>query len=148
MNFREQQEEIINFITTNYPTYLPPIIPAPEITTEFLDFDRFKNDFTLFIDFSRIDFQQSRYDDDCGDIEHLSLVVYLVHRNNKSEILQDKNLESSWAFYTMIKENIGLDVAQDSTIESIDFYNYVEGSKYLVITEMNLSLSIEIYTIL
>jgi hypothetical protein len=144
MNFKEQQQSIIDCITTNYSTYLPPGITAPEITTEFLDFDRFKNDFTVFIDFARIDFRQSEYDDDCGDIEHLALVIYLVHRNNQSEVLQAKNLESAFAFYKMIKENSGLGVAQDTAIDSIDFYNWVEGTRYLVVTEMNLSLSIEI----
>jgi hypothetical protein len=144
LNFKQQQETIINFISTNYSDYLPPDIPAPEITTEFLDFDKFKKDFTLFMDFARIDFRQSNYKDDCGDIEHLSLVIYLVHRNNTVNILQDKNLNSAYSFYTMIREKNGLGVAQDTTIESIDFYNWAEGNKYLVVTEINLSLDIEI----
>jgi hypothetical protein len=144
MTFLEQQQKIINFITTVYPTYLQPPITAPEITTKFLDFDRFKSDFTLFVDFARIGFQQSKYDDDCGDIQQLSLVIYLVHRNNTSEVLQRNNLESAWALYKMIKENIGFGVAQDTTIDSIDFYNWIEGTRFIVVTEMNLSLSIEI----
>jgi hypothetical protein len=144
MNFREQQEKIVKFITDNYVNYLPETIKVSEITTDFLDFDRYKGNFTLFIDFARIDFRQNKYDDDCGDIQHLSLVIYLVHRNNKSDILQSNNLDSAFSFYQMIKNNIGLGAAQDTVIESIDFYNYAEGTKYLVVTEINLSLSIEI----
>jgi hypothetical protein len=141
MTFREQQQAIIDFITTNYNNYYAT---APEITTEFLDFDRFKNDFTLFIDFARMGFQQSSYDDDCGGMEHLSLVIYLVHRNNKSDVLNERNLDSAYAFYRMIKENNGMNVAQDTTIDSIDFYNWAEGNKFLVVTEVNLSLNIEV----
>jgi hypothetical protein len=144
MNFKEQLTTLINFISNNYRNYLPSQISEPEITTEFLDFDKFKKDFTLFIDFSNIDFRQSKYNDDCGDIEHLSLVVYLVHRNNQSDILNERNLDSAYAFYTMIRKNIRLGIAQNTTIESIDFYNYVEGNKYLVCTEINLSLDIEV----
>jgi hypothetical protein len=144
MTFLEQQEKIIDFITDNYKSYLPNTIKEPEITTDFLDFDRFKNDFTLFIDFSKIGFPQSNYDDDCGDIENLSLIIYLVHRNNKSEILNNNNLEAAYSFYKMVKDKPELGVAQSTIIESIDFYKYVEGNKYLVVTEIDMSLSIEI----
>jgi hypothetical protein len=144
MNFYDQQNAIINFLTINYKKYLPPSIMEPEITDEFLDFDKFKKDFTLFIDFNRIDFRSSNYDDDCGDIEHLSLVIYLVHRNNTSRILNENNLASAYAFYEMLKENSRLGVADNTTIDSIDFYKYVEASKYLMCTEINLSLDVEI----
>jgi hypothetical protein len=144
MNFKQQQETLINFIKDNYKKYLPSHIPEPEITTEFLDFDRFKANFTLFIDFTRIDFRQSNYKDDCGNIEHLSVVVYLVHRNNQSTILNELNMDASFAFYKMIEENASLWIAQNTTIDSIDFYKYVEGTKYLVCTEINLTLDVEI----
>jgi hypothetical protein len=142
VNFREQQSLIIQFITDNYKNYLPSSLSEPEITTEFLDFDKFKGDFTLFIDFARIDFPQSNYKDDCEDIEHLALTVYLVHRNNKSEILQANNLDSAYALYTMIKDKPSLGVAENTIIESIDFFNYAEGNKYLVVSEIVLSLDI------
>jgi hypothetical protein len=142
VNFKKQQSLIIQFISDNYKNYLPSQISEPEITTEFLDFDKFKGDFTVFIDFARIDFRQSNYNDDCGDIEHLALTIYLVHRNNKSEILQANNLDSAYALYTMIKNRPGLGVAENTVIESIDFYNYAEGNKYLVVSEITLSLDI------
>jgi hypothetical protein len=144
MNFKEQQEIIIQFIKDNYVNYLPDDLKDFELTLSFLDFDRFKKDFTLFMDFAKIDFRQSNYDDDCGDIEHLTLTIYLVHRNDKSEILQDNNLNSAFAFYEMIKKNPRLGVAQNTIIDSIDFYNYAEANKFLVVTEINLSLDIEI----
>lgn len=144
MNFFDQQNAIINFIFTNYKKYLPHSIPEPELTTDFLDFDRFKKDFTLFIDFAKINFQQSNYKDDCGNIENLSLIIYLVHRNNTTTILNENNLISAYAFYEMINEKPSLGVAQNTVINDIDFYNYVEGNKFLVVTEINLSLDIEI----
>jgi hypothetical protein len=141
VSFREQQEKIIKFITDNYNDFLPAHLQNPTYTTDFLDMDRFKNNFTVFIDFARIDFRQSDFEDDCEDVEHLSLTIYLVHRNDKSEILQDNNLDSAYAFYKMLKEKRFV-ITKDINIESIDFYNYVEGNKFLVITEINLSLQI------
>jgi hypothetical protein len=144
MTFKEQQDTLINFIKDNYKNYLPSHITEPEITTEFLDFDKFKNNFTLFIDFTKIGFPNSNYDDDCGDIENLSLTVYLVHRNNQSAILNELNLDTSFAFYKMIQENQSLGIAEKTNIESIDFYKYTEGNKYLVCTEINLILEVEV----
>jgi hypothetical protein len=144
VNFREQKEKILEFIEKNYINYLPDEFKIFELTTDFLDFDKFKNNFTVFVDFSQINFRQSNYEDDCEDIEHLALKIYLVHRNNQNEILQSNNLDAAFAFYQMIKDNPSLGIAQKIVIESIYFYKYVEGQKYLVCTEINLSRDIEI----
>jgi hypothetical protein len=74
----------------------------------------------------------------------LSVVIYLVHRNNTAAILNELNLDASFAFYRMIEENLSLGIAQKTAIESIDFYKYVEGQKYLVCTEINLMLDVEV----
>jgi hypothetical protein len=144
MNFKDQQTALISFLSTNYKNYLPAYISEPDITTEFLDFDRFKGDFTLFIDFSQINFQQSNYEDDCGDIEHLSLTVYLARRNNISATLQSDILDAAYSFYEMIKNDQRLGIAQSTTIDSIDFFKYVEATKYICVAEIDLSLNVEI----
>jgi hypothetical protein len=141
VSFKEQIEKIIEFIITNYNDFLPQDLQNPTYTTDFLDFDKFKNNFTVFIDYARIDFRQSSFDDDCEDVEHLSLTVYLVHRNNKSETLQNNNLTSAYGFYRMLKEK-RLIIAKDINIESIDFYNWAEANKFLVVSEFTLSLQI------
>jgi hypothetical protein len=144
MTFKEQQDILIKFIKENYKNFLPSHITEPEITTEFLDFDKYKGNFTLFIDFTKIGFPNSNYDDDCGDMENLSLTIYLVHRNNQSAVLNELNLDSAYSFYSMIKDYPSLGIAQKTAIESIDFYKYTEGNKYLVCTEINLILEVEI----
>jgi hypothetical protein len=143
MSFKEQQNTIVAFLTENYNEYLPASLKNPTFTKDFLDFDKYKGDFTVFVDFERIDFRQSNYEDDCRDIEHLSMTVYLVHRNNQSEILNEKNLDAAFSFYELIKDKPALGVAQNTVIESMDFYRYVEGAKYLVCSEIALSLQIE-----
>jgi hypothetical protein len=142
MTFREQQEKIFDFIKDNYNNYLPSHLINPAYTKEFLDFDKYKGNFTVFIDFAKIDFPNSNYSDDCEDIEHLNLTVYLVHRNNQNEILQSNNLDSAYSFYKMIKEKPDLVFVKEIAIESIDFYNWVEGQRYLVVSEITLSLQI------
>jgi hypothetical protein len=111
---------------------------------DFLDFDKYKKDFTLFVDFSRIDFRTSSYDDDCGDIERLLVTIYLVRRNDTPSRIQADLLDASWALYQMIRDKPSLGIAQNTSIDSIDFYRYVEGTKYLVCSEFTLSLDVEI----
>jgi hypothetical protein len=142
VNFREQKERILEFIKKNYMNYLPDEFKIYELTTDFLDFDKFRSNFTVFVDFSQINFRQSDFEDDCEAIEHLQMKVYLVHRNNQNEKLQSNNLDSAYAFYQMINDKPDLVFVKDITIESIDFYNWVEGQRYLVVSEITLSLQI------
>jgi hypothetical protein len=139
MTFREQQEKIYGYVVANYDDYLPSRLKNPTFTKEFLDFDKFTGSFTVFFDFSKIDFRQNEYRDDCEDSNYLSLTVYLVHRNNTSEALQADNLDAAYAFYKMVKDNPRLGAAETTSIDSIDFYKYVEGNKYLVISDITLS---------
>jgi hypothetical protein len=143
-SFKEQQDALIEYLKSNYKDYLSPNIKEPEIITEPLDFDKFKYDSMLFFDFAQIDFRTSNYDDDCGDIEHLNLTVYLVRRNDKSEILQADMMDMAWAFYKMIREDTTLGIAANTNIESIDFFKYVEATKNICLAEFDLSLQIEI----
>jgi hypothetical protein len=142
IDFKVQQEKIYNFIVDNYNNYLPAYLQNPIYTKEFLDMDKFKNNFTVFIDFAQITFPQSNYEDDCEEVERLNLTIYLVHRNNTSETLQENNLDSSYAFYKLIKDKPDLIFVQEITIDSIDFYNWAEGNKYLVVSEFTLSMTI------
>jgi hypothetical protein len=40
----------------------------------------------------------------------------------------------------MLRDNPRLAIAENTVIESIDFYNWAEGNKFLVVSEISLSL--------
>jgi hypothetical protein len=142
VDFKTQQEKILEFIEKNYIEYLPDRVNIFELTLDFLDFDKHKSNFTVFVNFSRIDFPNSDYEDDCEDVERLSVKVFLLHRNNTSEKLKEDNLDAAYAFYKMIKDKNDLMFVKEITIESIDFYNWVEGTKFLIVSEISLTLQI------
>jgi hypothetical protein len=123
MNFKEQQTKIIDYIKANYKKYIT--ISEPIYTTEFLDFDKFKGNFTFFIDFNQIKFPSSQYEDDCKNVEQLALTVYLVFRNAQSDVLKENCLDASWSFYKMIGD-LQIETINDFSIESIDLYDYVD----------------------
>jgi hypothetical protein len=144
MTFREQQEQLVEFLKENYTGYLPAHINDPLFTTEFLDFDKFKGDFTVFVDFSRLDFRQSPFRDDCADVEHLSVNMYLLRRNNTSQILKNDILDAAFSLYRMVRAAPDMGISLNTVIESIDFYDYIEGTKNLVCAEFSLSMEVEI----
>jgi hypothetical protein len=142
MNFKEQRDTIIDYFKSNYKDYIS--MQEPVYTTDFLDFDKHKDSFTFFIDFNRVNFPPSSYKDDCENAEQFALTVYLVFRNNKSEVLKENVLDASWAFYKMA-DKLRIETVNDFSIESIDFYDYADGNRFLVISEISclLNLSVE-----
>ena len=130
MNLKLEQEKFIQLIDKN------SFKIKPEITMEFLDLDKFKNDFTLFVEFSNLTFG-NKLDDDCQQYGNLTVQCYLVFRNNPSKQLNENLLEATDEFYRLLKDN-------DIKINSLDFYNYATGTKYIVASEFNISLDIKL----
>lgn len=128
MNLKNEQYNFIKLITDNYPgTY--------SLTTDFLDLDVHKNDFTIFVEFSNIDLSNHVNSDDCTKYGKLLVQIYLVLRNDNSLNLNTKLLESTDSFYKLLYKN-------DIEVRNIDFYNYASGTKYIVASEFSVSLDI------
>jgi hypothetical protein len=130
MNLQHEQENFIKLIENNF-------IDKPEVTTEFLDLDKFKNDFTLFVDFSEIKFEDNKLSDDCQEYGKLNIQCYLVLRNDTPKNLNNKLLAHTDNFYHFLKE-------YDINTENIDFYNFASGTKYIVASEFSLILDIKL----
>ncbi|MCL2218235.1 MAG: hypothetical protein FWB91_14625 [Defluviitaleaceae bacterium] len=143
IDFRKKLDTVKDFVETNYHKYLEAfdVKKAPFITCEFLDFDKFKNDFTLFIDFDRISLSEDRYEDDCVHIARVSCDVYLVFRNAAVETLRANMMDATSALYEMFRcERI--DIAHNINIDGVGFFHYVEGNKNLVSSKTPVTLDI------
>jgi hypothetical protein len=144
INFLSQQDRIIEYIKSHYEEYIPERCPFPnDYTSEFLDFDKFKNDFTVFFDFGHYTFSLKTNE---SELQEFILTVYIVVRNDKPEKLREKVLEYATAFYQMFDHSEQcFDGAVDyGKINSIMFYDWVEGSKNLKVAEIELQLRNEI----
>jgi len=136
------QTKIIKYINSNYEKYLTAYgIGKPQITTDFIDLDKYKNNFTLFIDFNKINFNQTKFTDDCSRSMQFQISIYLVFRNNTSEKLKEIMLNGASAFYTLMNN---ADISQEVTITELNNYNIVEGSKFIVISEFTLNIGVEV----
>jgi len=143
LDLKQLQSDIVKYIEENYQNYLNEYnIYDFIIRLDFLDLDRFKNNFNIFIDFNKINFNQSKFTDDCCKSMQFQVSFYLVHRNDKSENLMDRMLNSATAFCKLMNDDISF--AQELIIESLQNYNIVEGTQNIVISEFNIRLDIEI----
>jgi hypothetical protein len=142
MDLLLQQETIKEFIENNYEDYLTEYsIELPKITTDVLDFDKQKNSFTVFLDFNKINIEDS---DDCGDMERLNITIFLVVRNDTIDNLRKKLLNATSAFIGMRKSDSSFGTAMRSKINNIDFYNFAAtGTQYINIASFDIDLFID-----
>jgi hypothetical protein len=138
IDFKKQKDSIVNYITLNYPTIINDynteailIINEPTITTEYLDFDRFKKDFCLFVELDTLNFNTTKFDDDCEKAEIAIYNFYLVLRGDTVSNLDEKLMNASSLFYELMKE-VDIESVKQSTIRSVDFFKYIEGSNNIV----------------
>jgi len=141
IDFKNKLDSIKDFMEKTYPKYLETFdLEAPFVTTEFLDFDRFKNSFCLFIEYDRVSFT-SPYADDCKGIARIFCDVFLAFRNDTIANLDEKLLNASSAFYEMFRDE-RIDIADGITIQETNFFKYVEGNKHLVASKFSMEFDI------
>ena len=129
MDLIKVQDDFINLIKNNYnEKYI--------LTTDYIDLDSYKNDFTIFVEFENIE-PKDNLSDDCRQYGKLNLQIYLVMRNDTSQNLRSKLLKATSDVYKILFDN-------DIEVKNIEFYNYVTGTKYIVASEFNLTLEINI----
>ncbi|MCL2440476.1 MAG: hypothetical protein FWD14_01920 [Treponema sp.] len=143
INFKEQQDIIVNYINENYESYLKQYnINQPKITTDYIDFDKYKNDFICYVEFDNTTFPATdRFNDDCSIVEKLLINIFLVFRNDTPANLNEKMLNAASAFFEMIREKR---IVLTVNINKIDFFKYIEGTNNIVSSKLNLELSLEI----
>jgi hypothetical protein len=141
MNFREQQDAIIQYIKNEYGKYTGSL-PAPDdYTTEFPDLDRYRNNCTVFIGFGGYRFENET---NSSELQEIDMSVCLVVRGAAPEQLREKMLDYTTAFYEMFYANRSLGGAVDyGRIDAVNFYEYAEGSQSVKAAEIGLVLHSE-----
>jgi hypothetical protein len=143
IDFLEQQDTIIAYIKEYYKDFIEGLPEPNEYTTDFLDLDKYKNNFTMFINFGGYTFDWKTNE---SELQETELFVYLVLRNAPSKTLRDNMLKYTTAFYQMFDEsNQCFSGAVDyGKISEINFYEWAEANKSIKISEIHLILRNEI----
>ena len=145
IDFQLQQNNLKQYIDNNYQKHLDKILIDKFTTvTDFLDFDKYKQDFIVNIDFDNITFPTGNFNDDCSILERLIVNIFLVHRNNSPDKLNEKMLTSSAAFYELLQDMESDNLFFDISINRIDFFKYIEGTTNIMASRFVLQIDIEI----
>lgn len=146
MDFLKTQNFVMDYIRDNYGGYLSEFnIEPPFITSEFIDFDRFKKKFVCFVDFESSTFSVAdRYNDDCSKTEKSTINIFLAFREDTPTNLNDRMLNATTAFYNMNKEKRISNIIS-SNINRVDFFKYIEGNNNIFSSKLTIELFIEEY---
>ena len=141
IDFQLQQNDIKQYIENNYQKHSDNNF---NIVTDYLDFDRYKQNFIINIDFDNITFPHSNINDDCSEVERLAVNIYLVHRNNTPNNLNAIMLNAASAFYKLVKDMKKDNLFYDIKINNINFFKYIEGTTNIMASKFALEINIEI----
>jgi hypothetical protein len=144
MDFRKQEEIITDYLKNNFEKYLQEFnLKAPEVVNDFLDFDKYKQSFIVFIDFDEVDFPQSGFNDSCSKTQRLAINFYLVFRNDAPANLQTKMLDATSAFCEMMWE---FDARKflSSRVNKIHFFKFIEGANNIMSSKFTVEFEVEV----
>jgi len=144
VDFKKTQDIIVDYINKNYSDYLSIFgIENPFITTEFIDFDKFKKKFIVFIEFDSSTFSiTDKWNDDCSQTEKLIVNIFLAFREDTPANLNDRMLNATTAYFNMNREK-RINNIINSHITRVDFFKYVEANTNIFSSKLTLEINIE-----
>lgn len=144
IDFLTQQENIQEYIKTNYPVVLQEqgLDDVGAYINDFLDFDKYNKKTQLFFDFGNYTFNALSNESNSEDME---LHIYLSFRGDSAKELNQRMMRYTAGFYEMFDRsgcNFG-GLADFGTIESVSFFQATEGNANLKVAELKLKLQTE-----
>ena len=144
IDFLTQQENIQEYIKTNYPVVLQEqgLENVGAYINDFLDFDKYNKKTQLFFDFKSYTFHSLSNE---SNSEELELHIYLSFRGDSAKELNKKMLLYSAGFHEMFERsgcNFG-GLTDFGIIETTTFYPETEGNPNLKVAELTLKLQTE-----
>ena len=144
INFKSYQDGIKDYIETNLMALLEEsgMDNFTAYVDDFVDFDKYTQSKVLFYDFGEYTFEALSNESEAEDLE---FKVVLAFRGSQNATLKDNALTYAAAFYQMFEasgNNFG-GLADYGRIETVNFYNAVEGSKNIKLAELTIFLHTE-----
>lgn len=144
VDYTKQQQEIKNYIETNFPLILAEINleDMSQYVDDFIDFDKYIKNRTLFYDFGNYNYSTLSNE---SNTEELVFSVYLAFRDKKVANLRDTMTKYASAFYEMFERGNGnLNGLSDfGLIETVRFYNATEANISIKMVELEVRLKTE-----
>lgn len=142
------QNSIIEYTKDDFIAFLQSRgIKEPAIfTDESLDLDKYKADFSIFVDFDSYSIEELSSDSQNAT---LTMDLYLVRRNADPKSLKTGLLSATSAFYDWFFKKDGCNrsfagLVDFGRIKEVDFYDAVSGSINIKIAQIVIEAQIEL----
>jgi hypothetical protein len=142
MNYEEQENRIVEFVSKNFNKYNNNV-KIDHFINEFLDFDQYVYDNSLWFSFEDYSYEDLTNE---SKLQTSNLKIYIVARNDTEKNLHERTRAYATSFYNMFQDNNlnfkGL--IDQGIINDVHFYDAVEGDKSKKLVELSLTLFKEI----
>jgi hypothetical protein len=142
MDYQEQENKIIEYISNNFNKYNTNV-KIDHYINEFLDFDLYNYDESLWFSFENYSYEDLTNE---SKLQTNGLKIYIVARNDTEKNLHKKTRDYATAFYNMFGDsNLNFKgIIDTGIITDVHFFDAVEADKSKKLVEIDLTLLKEI----
>ncbi|MCL2381330.1 MAG: hypothetical protein FWC64_07015 [Treponema sp.] len=141
MELKKFRDGLVSYIASAFPAFSGKYqLPDHFITTDFLDFDKHKNSFQIFVDFDSVSFPDQPFTDDCSPAFDTTVNIWIVMRNKTINELDEYLLNAAGAMTDTVRACANYHKIK---AEKIDFFKYTEGNANLVSARLQIRITAE-----
>jgi hypothetical protein len=144
MDYQEKEDLIVAYVEDKFNEFAPSpdVPPVKYFINEFLDFDKYNYDNTLFFQFDNYAYEELTFN---SKLETGNMRIFIVVRNDKERALHERLRQYASAFWNMFEASryCFSGIIDIGMITGVNFFDAVEGNSGIKLCEITLSLSKE-----
>jgi hypothetical protein len=144
MDYQEKEDLIVQYVKDKFNGFIPePAVPPVKyFINEFLDFDKYSYDNTLFFQFDNYAYEELTLS---SKLETGNMRIFIVARNDKEPVLHGRLRQYASAFWNMFEasRHCFSGIVDIGMITEVHFFDAVEGNSGIKLAEITMSLSKE-----
>jgi hypothetical protein len=144
MNYQEKEDLIVNYVKDHFNEFLPDpaVPPVKHFINEFLDFDKYNYDASLFFEFDHYAYEELTVN---SKLETGNMRIFIVVRNDTERVLHEKLRQYASAFWNMFEASrySFSGIVDIGMITGVHFFDAAEGNSGIKLAEITMALSKE-----
>jgi hypothetical protein len=144
MNYQEKEDLIIAYVEDHFNEFASDstVPPVKHFINEFLDFDKYNYDNSLFFQFDNYAYEELTLS---SKLETGNMRIFIVVRNDTERVLHERLRQYASSFWNMFEASrySFSGIVDIGTISSVNFFDAVEGNSGIKLAEITMSLAKE-----
>jgi hypothetical protein len=144
VDYQEKEALIVTYVEAKFNEFMPSpdVPPVKHFVNEFLDFDKYNYDNTLFFQFDQYAYEELTFN---SKLETGNMRIFIVVRNDKEQALHERLRQYASAFWNMFEASryCFSGIVDIGMITGVNFFDAAEGNSGIKLAEITMSLSKE-----